>query len=378
MITSTTVLIKGFTITPSLDPSLNDFEAGIYIWSDSYNCTIMDCVIANFDNTVSPGTLYGIRLDGTQCTVRRNIIRNNIYGMYCHRALGNGDNIIDENILTNNQLGIYCVHDSQDGNNIKLAYGNNITENIGGINCFGSRLNKFYHNNFLDNEYCARTFGYPQIWDDGYPSGGNYWNDYTGEDLDGDGIGDTSYIIDENNRDNYPFINPWTPQAYDVATLGVIPYKNVVGQGFSLRINVTVENQGFYTQTFNIAAYANDTAIQTQTVTISSGNFTTVTFTWNTTGVSYSNYSISASASTVPGEIDTGDNTLVDGIVFVTITGDVNGDGEVDASDLLDLGTAYGPDPSKPNWNPNSDFNDDDKVDASDLFALSKNYGKTI
>ena len=56
------------------------------------------------------------------------------------------------------------------------------------------------------------------IWDNGYPSGGNYWDDYTGEDNfhgpnqnfpGGDGIGDTRYYIPEyNNTDNYPFMEP--------------------------------------------------------------------------------------------------------------------------------------------------------------------------
>ncbi|MDH5376282.1 MAG: dockerin type I domain-containing protein [Candidatus Bathyarchaeota archaeon] len=56
--------------------------------------------------------------------------------------------------------------------------------------------------------------------------------------------------------------------------------------------------------------------------------------------------------------------------------GDVDCDGKVDSSDLLDFKEAYGAAPSKPNWNPNCDFNSDDKIDASDLFDLSKNYGK--
>ena len=44
-------------------------------------------------------------------------------------------------------------------------------------------------------------------WDNGYPSGGNYWSDYTG--VDGDGIGDTPYIIlGGDNQDWYPFMNP--------------------------------------------------------------------------------------------------------------------------------------------------------------------------
>ncbi len=61
---------------------------------------------------------------------------------------------------------------------------------------------------------------------------------------------------------------------------------------------------------------------------------------------------------------------------FFSVLGDVNGDGTVDASDLSDLNTAYGSDPSKPNWTQNSDFNGDDKVGSSDLFTLGKNYGK--
>jgi len=49
------------------------------------------------------------------------------------------------------------------------------------------------------------------FWDDGYPSGGNYWSDYAGVDADGDGIGDTPYVIDENNTDRYPLISLWPP-----------------------------------------------------------------------------------------------------------------------------------------------------------------------
>ena len=54
----------------------------------------------------------------------------------------------------------------------------------------------------------------------------------------------------------------------------------------------------------------------------------------------------------------------------------MNGDGVVDASDLFDLGKAYGSTSSSPNWNQNCDFNKDHVVDVLDLSALSKNYEK--
>ena len=165
---------------------------------------------------------------------------------------------------------------------------------------------------------------------------------------------------------------------HNVGIAGVKPSKTVVGQGYSVSISVNVENQGRQTETLDITVYYNSNVIRIETIALTSGAFKTITFTWNTTGVPYGNYTISARATIVPGETDTTDNTLIDGMVFVTITGDVNGDGTVDVSDLFDLSKAYGYDPSKPNWNPNCDFNGDDKVDASDLFDLSKKYGKTI
>jgi len=44
------------------------------------------------------------------------------------------------------------------------------------------------------------------LWDYGFPSGGNYWSNYTGVDSNDDGIGESSHVLDEENRDNYPLM----------------------------------------------------------------------------------------------------------------------------------------------------------------------------
>ena len=47
------------------------------------------------------------------------------------------------------------------------------------------------------------------LWDNNYPSGGNYWSNYKGTDDNNDGIGDTPYTIYLNNTDRYPLITPF-------------------------------------------------------------------------------------------------------------------------------------------------------------------------
>jgi len=74
-------------------------------------------------------------------------------------------------------------------------------------------------------------------WDNGYPSGGNYWSNYTDADLysgpyqnetGSDGIGDTPYVIDAENQDNYPLMNPWIEREVGVEVGDWAKYGNFV------------------------------------------------------------------------------------------------------------------------------------------------------
>ena len=172
----------------------------------------------------------------------------------------------------------------------------------------------------------------------------------------------------------------YSPPVHDVAVTNVVPSKTVVGQGYSISINVTVENQGDFTETFNVTLYANTTVIDTHVnVTLTSRTFTVVTFTWNTTGFAYDNYTISAEAILPPPiiDVDPTDNLYINGFVIISLPSDINGDRIVNALDLRALGNAYGSTPISPNWNPEADINNDLIINVIDLEILGKNYGKT-
>jgi len=169
----------------------------------------------------------------------------------------------------------------------------------------------------------------------------------------------------------------------DIAVTNVIASKTLVGQGYPISINVTVRNQGDYTENFTVTAYANTTRIQTKTVTLTSGNSITVTFTWNTTGFAKGNHTISAYVTPIPHETDTTDNTFINGWVFVTIAGDVTSvepeipDGSVNMRDISAIFAKFMTTPTDPEWNPNMDINGDNVVNMRDIGIACNNFMKT-
>ena len=150
----------------------------------------------------------------------------------------------------------------------------------------------------------------------------------------------------------------------------------VVGEGYSVPIDIMVENQGHFPETFDVTVYVEMISINTTMVTLTSGNFTTLTVLWNTTGWTKGNYTLSATASTVPGEIDIADNTYIGDSILITVIGDINGDSKVDIKDLVLVIKHYATLPGYPLWNPNADINCDGKVDIKDLVLVIKHFGE--
>jgi hypothetical protein len=147
-------------------------------------------------------------------------------------------------------------------------------------------------------------------------------------------------------------------------------------RGYTAHVNVTVVNDGNFTESFNVTAYANTTVIGTQVVLgLGPSSQTIVTFVWNASGYAVANYTLSAYAAPVLGETDTADNSYTDGIIKVVIVGDINGDNDVDIKDVSSVAKAFGTSIGQPLYNPNGDFNDDHEIDIKDVSTTAKRFG---
>ncbi len=165
----------------------------------------------------------------------------------------------------------------------------------------------------------------------------------------------------------------------DIVVTEIIPYKTVVGQNSSVHINVTIENRGRSTQSFNLTAQANTTAIETQTISnLTSGNSTTATFAWNTTDFANGNYDLTVTATLTEYEITTKPSET-HARVLITIPGDVNGDRIVDIFDIGYISAHWYPGPpiGPSGYHPNADTNDDSAVDIFDIGITSAHWGQS-
>jgi parallel beta-helix repeat protein len=185
--------------------------SGINLYSSS-NDSIAGNNVAN--------NVFGISLySSSNESISGNTVANNMHGIGLYLSSSN-NSIVGNNITANSYKGIGLYYSSSNNS----VVGNTVANNNIGIELHSSSNNSIYHNNFINNLQQVRdyTWDFPSetpsinTWDDGYPSGGSYWSDYEDRypgaiELDGSGIWDTPYVIDEDNQDNYPLMEPWTP-----------------------------------------------------------------------------------------------------------------------------------------------------------------------
>ena len=169
--------------------------------TDRSNVTVQNMQIKAFE--------LGIWLfQSSDNKVLRNTITNNTYGVWIF-AVGN---TLSDNIITHNSDTGVVIDINSSNNTISR---NNIMSNNRGVWLILAFDNKFYHNNFIDNTLHVHILVpmYANVWDNAYPSGGNYWSAFGAVDVcsgayqnvtGSDGICDTLYSIDGYNQDNYP------------------------------------------------------------------------------------------------------------------------------------------------------------------------------
>jgi len=178
--------------------------------------------------------LNGILVKSRENTIGRNTVMNTAKGILLQSAMNN--TIYGNNITNSSQSGI-----ALESSNDNLIEENNVAKNSIGIELDKYSLsNHIFRNNFDNTENVISksatsdwsspdqfTYTYLGINKQSYM--GNYWSIYRGKDKNGDGIGDSSYIIGANPNaileynqtinDAFPLMDPF-PYYHDV-----VPFK---------------------------------------------------------------------------------------------------------------------------------------------------------
>jgi len=205
----------------------------------------------------------GISIGGVQyCEISANYIVDNEFGIHgSPRNMSITDNTIERNFLgvdlqsgaTNNVVSRNRLLANYVGVHLNLADANyilqnNMTNNWRSVTLWDSKNNTLYHNNFLNNTFGSVT--YANFLDNGFE--GNYWSNYTGVDLNHDGIGDIPHVIDANNTDNHPLMGMFHS------------FNTTLGKCVKVISNSTIDNFQHFESNSTIVMYvSNMTANQT-------------------------------------------------------------------------------------------------------------------
>jgi len=163
-------------------------------------------------------SLWTIGIDFSAATKPTNVtVKNvNVKGFYVGMYVWTQNNTAESNSVTGNIIGVLLSGDSN------TIVGNYIADNdegiFLGINSPGTvPLNiVLSRNSIVDNKVqfsgcTCEEYNLTEAihtWDNGEE--GNFWSDYNGTDQNGDGLGDTPYIIDVKNQDRYPLMHVYS------------------------------------------------------------------------------------------------------------------------------------------------------------------------
>ena len=192
-----------------------------YKVEDAGQVILVNCNNITVENLVLSNTSVGIKLWKTENSkILNNTASNNDNGISLDYSRNN--TIIGNNVSGNNDNGIQLYK-----SNNNTITGNNVSNNWDGIYLFFSSNNNICLNNFINNGDTVLSLDSANIWNtteeiayiyDGttYESYlGNYMSDYEVTDTDGDGIGDTFFVI-YPDRDIYPLMQPF--ENYNILT----------------------------------------------------------------------------------------------------------------------------------------------------------------
>ena len=158
---------------------------------------------SSFEDVAPIGLCHSIIVSNSHGVI---VSMNNITGNAKGLGLIESHNSdVFRNDVRNNGDGIGIMMGATDN----YIYENNVQANGNGMVLYDNLDNHIYHNNFTSNtiQIYLDSLLIVNMWDDG--AEGNYWSDYAGIDEDGDGIGDSPYVVNANNTDRYPLMDPF-------------------------------------------------------------------------------------------------------------------------------------------------------------------------
>jgi len=129
--------------------------------------------------------------------------------------------------------------------------------------------------------------------------------------IDADKVNEYAYV------DEVQIIGTGAVAFHDVAVMAMTAPASVVA-GDTATVDVTVENQGMFDETFDVTltdtppegGTAGVVTDSPQTIFLGPGASTTVSFTWDTTGATLGDHTLDAAAAPVTGETDIEDNSM--------------------------------------------------------------------